>query len=427
MRRLASTCVLVSIAAAIGVCVSHVRGDELVGPPVPPPPTETAASKCKVLHLKIVGDLDNARLAKEFAGAASDLRADDVDLVVLEIGANRWRADVLAEMARSARDAGLVPPAGGNAGTVHRVRWIVWLNDPDDQRVGSGPLGLGVLAERCYTGSKVEVIHEPGEDVRELAPPPPAVDWDQIDQDLRAAVWSRLSQRGCDLLVAAAVPTPRQVLWVTEGATEDRVGPRLKVVDREPPGGSDGEGAERPRPLVMRPPGGDAGALRLRMSPQVLAGLGLVCGQARELGQILAAEHIVARTVSRKSIVSGLADARRRMQDGLAAIDAAREKLDHSLDEAERARGQDAARKRSRAGSSGVGLADDAMRRLLDVEALTGEYPELMRVMPPGQTTVGTTELRLSQAWVAAFQTRRQALTDLRNRAVRLAEPQGAR
>jgi hypothetical protein len=300
------------------------------------------------------------------------------------------------------------------------VPWIVWLNDPADNRVGTGQAALAAVADRCYLGPKTEVVFDPGDDVRELAPPgtptQPGVNWDQIDQDLQAAVWGRLKDRSCEVLLASVLPTPRQPLWMMSAGSGGVGGPSLKLVAVEPSAAS----GSHAMPLVSPAPGAESGAMRLRMDAGAAVGLGLAAGQAKELGQILAARRIAPRPVIRRDLQSGLAAARERLGKDLGAVDAARERLDKCLDEAERLRGHDATKRRSQAGTEGVALADEASRKLLAVEALTAEYPELLRGAPPGQTSVGLTDTRLGFAWNSAFQTRREALTDLRNRALRL-------
>lgn len=382
----------------------------------PPARAETPGTGLLV-HLRIVGDLDNLRLARDFGAAVAVLRDEKPDLVVMEVGANRWRADVLSAMIASGRDGGL---GGGDPGAGVRPRWIVWLNDPQDRRVGAASLALGVLADRCYAQPRLEAVHEPGDDARELAPPPPAIDWEAIEQGLRAAIWRRQSERGGDVLLAAAVPIPGQPLWIVPGedAADSTVAARLRIADREPEA-SDRAGAA---PLVTRVGAGEGTAgLKWRLDPAALSGLGLVAGQARDLGQILAAERFTPRSTARRTVESGLPEARRRLAWLFEGVDAARERIDQALDEAERHRGQDASRRRQRAGGACLPMAEEAMQRVLEAERLTDRYPELLRAMPPGQTSVGMSEQRLSAAWVAAFQSRRQALTDLKNRASRLA------
>jgi hypothetical protein len=106
----------------------------------------------------------------------------------------------------------------------------------------------------------------------------------------------------------------------------------------------------------------------------------------------------------------------------LTAVDVAKEKLDKALDEAEKFKGLDAPRRKIKVGKENIPIADEAAKKLDGVEQLTLDYPELLRVAPPGVTAVEMTPQRLSMAWHNAFQDRRNKLTELRARAVRLAE-----
>lgn len=383
-----------------------------------PPVVAIPLEKQRVGHLKLTGDLDHMKLARQFGDELAAFKRDGVELFVLELNGDRWRADVVSEMIRTASTGGIGSRSG--AGGAMGVPWIVWLCDPVDNRVGTGQAALAAVADRCYLGPKTEIVFEPGNDARSLAPPgtptQPGVNWDQIDQDLQAAVWARLQSRSCDMLLASVLPTPRQPLWIIGVSGGGAGGPSLKLVAAEP--GT--AGGTRAPALVWPAPGGESGAMRLRMEASAAVGLGLAAGQAKELGQILAARRIAPRPVIRHELQSGLAGARERLDRDLSAIDAARERLDKSLDEAERLRGHDATKRRSQAGADAVALADEASRKLLAAEALTGEYPELLRGPPPGQTSIGLTDARLGFAWNTAFQTRREALTELRNRAARL-------
>lgn len=162
--------------------------------------------------------------------------------------------------------------------------------------------------------------------------------------------------------------------------------------------------------------------MKLRMDAETAVGLGLAGGRAKEVGQIIAARHVLPRPLVRHDLRSGLADARARLTREFEAIDAARERLDASLDEAERLRGNDAARQRARVGAQAATMADEATKRLLEVESLTTDYPELLCGAPPGQTPVGVAASRLGFIWNEAFQSRREALAGLRNRAARLTD-----
>lgn len=404
--------------AAWLIAAGAVLGAAVHAPPDAPVETSRAAApvppKLKVLHLRLLGDLTHVRVARDFAAAISSCHDDGVDAIVLEINGNRWRSDVLLQMARACIDAKLMP-APGSALEKERAapRLIVWLNDPADDRVSSAAATFALFAQAAYVGPKLEVAHDPSDESRDLAPPD--VDWARIEEDLRAIVWNRLSARSGDLLLSAALPAPHQPLWLVCGS-QDQDSP-LRVTDREPAAGSS---VVRLASTIA----GEAGdRLRLRLNADSMVRLGIARGQARDIGQILAAERITARQTIRREVRSELASVRATLNSEFAAIDTARERADKTLDEAERLRGHDAKRRQARAGEAALELCDEALKKLLACESVTGDYPELLRNPPPGQTGVGLTEQRLTLYWSTAFQSRRQGIADLRARATRCIEP----
>lgn len=372
---------------------------------------QAATRKIKLLHVRIDGDLDSARFVRDFAEVLGEPRGEGFEMVVLEVSSRRWRTDVLAQLVTVCAAAKVGPARGEPESEGERVRLVAWLNG-DDVRMGTASAALAIVSHVAYAAPRVEVIHEPGDEVRGLAPA--ETDWAGHEQTVRAAVWSRLSARGSDVLLAAAIPSPQQALWLTPHDS-DESGQRMKVVDREPAAGT--TGATRLTTAVTSL--GEA-VFRLKLSAEALMQLGVVQGQARELGQILAAERVTARQTVRREVRSGLASARKRLVAEFAGVDDARNRIDQVLDEAERARGHDAPRKRRKAGESGATMSDEALRRLVACETLTEEYPELLREMPPGQTSVGVAEQRVSWVWSQAFQSRREELAELRARADRL-------
>lgn len=374
-----------------------------------------AIRKVKLLHLRVQGDLDSARLVRDVATALGEPRAEGFDLVVLEVAPQLWRTDVLAQLLAVFGAAKVGPARGEPESEGDRVRLITWLN-ADDGRVSTAGAALAIVSHSAYTTSRLDIVHEPGDEVRNLAPA--ETDWGSHEQAVRAAVWSRLSARGSDVLLAAAIPSPQQALWLAPRGP-DEAGPKLKVIDREPTSAANGTSGGVVRLTTAVTAMGE-GVFRLKVSAETLGQLGLVQGSARELGQILAAERVAARQTVRRDVRSGLQAARKRLIDDFAGVDDARNRIDQTLDEAERAKGHDAARKRAKAGASAAALTEEALRRLVACEQLTQDYPELLRDLPPGQTRVGVAEQRLAWVWSQAFQTRREELAELRARADRL-------
>lgn len=368
------------------------------------PPGEKGAepaARRKVLHLKLKGDMDCSKVVADLREAMGRAAGEGVEVVVLEVCGDSWRGDVLLEAMDLVRG--------------DRPRVVAWLNDPSDGRVGSGQAALGLMAAVCYAGPKTEVVFEGVNDLR--ASGPVGTDWEQVGRDVQARLWGGLRDRGREPLLAALLPRPAQPIWAVFDRPPAEAGARLERVTMIEPSITE---TLRSRALAVGAGGRDE--VRLKIEAGHVCALGIAGGVAKDVGQILSAEHIVPTPLTRAEVVSGYPDARGKVERTLAAVDSARERVDKSLDEAEKLKGMDAARRRGKAGRAGVTMTDEALARLLDAEKLTQEYPELLRVAPPGATNVELTPFRLSAAWFAAFQARRESLAELRARAVRLAE-----
>ncbi|MCC6322435.1 MAG: hypothetical protein IT438_13480 [Phycisphaerales bacterium] len=366
-------------------------------------PAAAPMTKRKVLHLRLKGDLDCMKLVDDLAAATGEARKSGVEVIVLEMSGERWRGDVVS---------GMMPLFKGA-----EVLTIAWLNDPPDGRVGSGQAALALLADRCYIGPKTEVVFEPGHDLRAQAPP--TTNWEQVEQDVQAALWGRLGsvERPRDTLLAAALPTPRQPLWAILDRSPGLSGARLERLVAESP-----SAAEAGRFVSLTSGSTERGELRLRVEPAMAVSIGIAESSARELGQILAAERLTPAPLTRAELESGLAKARQELVKDLAAFDRAAERMDKALDDAEKQRGVDAARRKRKVGKESLPLGDEAAKSLEAVEALVANYPELLRSAPPGVSTVELTAVRLSAAWHDAVQDRKDRLVELRARATRLAE-----
>ncbi len=371
----------------------------LVGPKEP---EEQGLARRKVLHLKLRGELDCIKVVGELERALDRARADGVDVAVLEIGGDQWRADVLLGAMKLLK--------------TERPKVVAWLNDPSDHRVGTGQAALALMASRCYLAPKTEVVFDGSEALRAGAPA--LTEWEQIDRDIQALLWGSLKERGRELLMAAMLPAPSQPLWAMfDRSPTSGPGAKLqKLMMTEP------SSAESTRCIAITSGSADRGSIRVKIDTELALALKLADGSTREVGQLLAAERLSPQPLIRAEVVSGFPDARERLVRSLAAVDAAIERLDKTLDESEKLKGSDVVRRKRQAVPTSVPLADEAMKCLLDAEKLTVEYPELLRSPPPGATVVELTPHRLSAAWFYAFQDRRESVTELRARAARLSE-----
>lgn len=384
-------------ALALAIATSAILAADPPRADAPPPATD----KLRILHLKLRGDLDCTRLTSDLQSTIRKAREDSAEVLLLELDGNRWRADVLLGMAQSLS----APSRPG-------MKLWVLLADSIDNRIGSGQAALGLLADRCYLHPKAQILFDPGDDLRELAPDDTG--FEQIDHDLQGLLWAAARERGRDGLVAALLPTPRQQVWALRGVE----GSFDRLTGRMPE-------SEAPS-LALSSPATEStqgDTFQLRLSAEAAVGIGIAAGQAKDLGQLFALERIAPRALIRRELVSALPEARKTLGDRWAQVDIVRRRIDKSLDEAERLRGHDAPRRKLITGRDSLAPLVEASARLSQIETLLTDYPELLRAAPPGTTSIELTPQRLSRAWFESLQDRRDNLADLKARAERLAEP----
>ncbi|MFN7022195.1 MAG: hypothetical protein ACK4WH_12830 [Phycisphaerales bacterium] len=388
---------------AAGAAARNACAQSPLPEPSPPRTAVEPSVKRKVLHLKLKGDLDSLKMVEDAERAVAQARADGVELVLLELNGDRWRGDVVL---------GLMPVVRPDG-----VRTVVWLNDALDGRVGSGQAALGLTASACYIGPKTEVVYKPVQDLREQAPA--NVDWEHVEDQVRGTLWGRLTspERLRSPLLAAALPWPRQPLWAVLDRAPGLPGARAERIDATAP-----SAAEAGRSVALTSGSAERGGLRLRLDPALAVSTGVAEAACREVGQVLAQERIIPQPLLRAEVTSGLNEARQRLAKDLATLDRSAELMDKALDEAERWRGMDAAKRKTRVGKDTLASVEDAAKLLGSIESLVGGYPELLRAAPPGTSTVELTPQRLSAAWHNAFQNRKDRIAELRARAVRLIE-----
>lgn len=371
-------------------------------PPAPPAPAAPdLPAKLRIVHIKLRGDLDCTRLTSDLQSTLRKAREDSAEVLLLELDGNRWRGDVLLGMAQSLSST-----------SREGMKLWVLLADALDNRIGSGQAALGLLADRCYLHPKAQILFDPGDDLRELAPD--GTGFEQIDHDLQGLLWAAARERGRDGLLAALLPTPRQQVWALRGAE----GPFDRLTGSTPE--SDASALALSSPATESPQGD---AFQLRLSTEAAVGIGIASAQARDLGHVFALERVAPRPLIRRELVSALPEARKTLADRWSQVDAVRRRIDKALDEAERLRGHDSPRRKLIAGRESLAPLVEASARLSQIETLLTDYPELLRAAPPGTTSIELTPQRLSRAWFESLQDRRDNLADLKARAERLAEP----
>lgn len=178
--------------------------------------------------LRIRGDLDAQRTADNFVRAIEDLAERNPRLILVELGGNRTRPDLLFSCARALRDCP-VPTAA-------------WLADPADRTAAPGMLGLALAADQAGLHPTTAIVRTPGDDLTGLDPE--VEDWAVIRLDLRALARDLAETGPLDRLVYESALAPRSSLWITRDPSGVAA-----LTDEEPP-------AQTVPPLVRRTPEG---------------------------------------------------------------------------------------------------------------------------------------------------------------------------
>ncbi len=334
------------------------------------------------LVIRIVGDLDSAKLASEVGDAIS--AAGRVDGLVIETGANAWRRDVVWHIAEGIRQSGL--PS------------VVFLRDREDGRFGTGALMLGVLADVCMLGADTAFLTEVDDEHAGLMPE--AVDVERVDRELGGLLWVAFKRRGQEPSLSEALLGARTSLWVAP----DPVSGLPTLV-------SESVSAEARRVIEARPDGSVRGGL----SSSDLLGLGLADLEARDLRRGLSElghQRVVLRTIEIRNEVS---DARAQVLALLQEVDERIADQERALDRVARPADDRVIPQgayRTAALRARPHLAEIA-RLIRRSERLFDAHPELLATPAPEGTPVGRTRERNVSDWRRVFLARRQALARL--------------
>jgi hypothetical protein len=391
--------VIVCAAIFMGLAVASLAVAE-AAPPFPQS-QEPQARPCKVLHLHVRGDLDSMRLAHDFAEALSSGRADGVEVVVLELSGNRWRADVVHAMAK-AMTAGTSPGAPAGAGAKgHRV--LALLDDESDRRVGFGQAALALLADACAMTPRTVMRFEGPDDLRATASP--ETDWERVDRELQGLVYLSAKDRQADVLLNAVLPRPSGPLWAIPGA--DASTP-WRISTNHPADSS---------AVLIVPAAAEGRTPSVSFDYTTASRLGVINCQAKDCGQLLASQGLRARPILRKELVSGLDEARAQINRLIRQMDDAVRLIDIDLEQSAKLRGQDASKRKREAGARAMNSIVEAGRHLIDAEAVMTQYPELLAALPPGRTPVGQDPEKHPLLWRYRFQDFRDEISRLQGEA----------
>lgn len=397
--------VRVVFAAAVACAWCCARGQTSAGAPTTDGASadRSAPVPRKVLHLHVRGDLDSMKLAREFAERVAAAHEEGVEVLLLELSGDRWRADAVHAMARALRPSS----AGGAAAHRAGLRTMVLLHDDADRRVGFGQAALALLADQCAVSPKTRVVFEASTDLRDAAPP--ETDWEMVDRELQGALYLSARDRQADVLLAALLPRPTGPLWAVPGSAADAPW-RLST-----------NAVEDTRRVLVAPGNEPELPARVELDRVMLRRLGIANLEGADVGQMLAAAGLRARPILRAELASGLAQARGKIEQVIRQLDECLSLVDADIGRANKLRGQDAAKRKREAGEGALRLIIEAERRLLDAEGVMTDYPELLAGLPPGRTPVGQEAEKHPMLWRWLFQDRRDQITSLRAQAEALA------
>jgi len=365
-------------------------------PTTPPGNSTRPASSRKVLHLHVRGDLDSLRLARDFAETLAAARADGVEVVLLELSGDRWRADVVHAMAKALREA----PSPGSPPHAGSRRVLALLDDEVDRRVGFGQASLALLADACTLTPRTNIVFDGADDLRSTASP--ETDWERVDRELQGLIYLAAKDRQADVLLAAFMPKPSGPLWAAPAP--DNTLPWRLMTNRP----------DHASATLLVPAEVEGHTARVQIDGSLAARLGITTCNAKDAGQLLASQELRARPIIRKELVSGLNDARTRLNRLVQQLDDGLRAITIDLAQASKLRGQDAPRQKREAGDRSGRAIAEAERRLLDAEAVMTEYPELLAGLPPGRTPVGQDPEKHPMLWRWRFQDLRNEIDTLR-------------
>lgn len=353
----------------------------------------------RMLHVRLTGDLDSVRMARDLARAIETGRGEGTELVLLEVSGRRWRGDVLREIGRVVTAEPRLP--------------LMVVLDGDGVTIGLGQSWLALLADPgcafATAGTKFE--HASVDELIGLSPT--ETDHATIGQELRTMAAARMGEYGGPILLTALLPRPSGPLWcVTTGEGDGS----LKMLTSEP------TAAEVGRVLASADPRAGAGtpAYRAAFDAETARRLGLVAANVQGTGDVLARRALKVWKTDQIRIASTLGEARRETERAVRGIDEDRAGIKAALDaNREKARSKIATtvEQAREAARRQLPALDAVERKIESAEAVCAEYPELLRTSPPGATTLTDGESGAEAQWRKAFRTRRDDVDRLRQRA----------
>ncbi|MEX2218424.1 MAG: hypothetical protein WD749_06645 [Phycisphaerales bacterium] len=354
-------------------------GDPRAAAPAP-------ARASRILHLRVIGDLETGAMAAAIAAELERAPRERFTSVVLELEFERARPDLVWTVGQAVR-ASRVPVIG----FIHAGR---------GGGVGAGALAIGVLAHSCHVAPRTVIRHSPVDELRWLAPA--GTNWERTGRELSGALWLALKDRSADPALAAVLASPAGAAWA--GSPDDSLPWRIAVGAAPPSGRWEQVAFET-----------EAGFERLELSAETAAALGVARVDTATVAQVIAATAPPPSGRATRTVAGDLEASRQRTERHIRLARDAVARAEAALDIRARARGRAVTTALYHEGArEATGALDAADAALKDAEDVGVERPEVLR-HPPVSRETGTR--KVVPPVVAAIAEVRKEIDRLRTRA----------
>lgn len=359
-----------------------------------PEPAKAPPKEAVVVRVRA---LDSGQAGKEFHELVQKAKEEKAPALVLIVEADLpWRSDVVRDALADTKEAPVavaIGPSAPGAG----VSW--------------GAAALGLAARHLGTPDGTLAVRvETDAEARGLVAG--KVDWPGVEADLRDLLAPHTARRGWVTEGPEVLVFPREGWW---SVLASRGGPR-RVVHGERP--SVGEG-ERVQEVCKAGTGSDPAPFTLD-TRWVDTGTGervVSAGKWQDLCRVI---KVKAPARAGETTTSSVAEVREGVVKALEQVRGFREQVEQGLVEAEK-KGTPP-QQAARAGMRERSRIRGAETALKAVEALLDRFPEVLRTVPPGSTTVNAKPGTNPAKWRTLVQGHRDALAKLEARAAALEE-----
>jgi hypothetical protein len=342
-----------------------------------------------VMRVVITGNLEVMRAAEELRQALAEAHRQRCALVVVELGGDESRLDVVGQMVRHVKGS--------------QVPVVAYLNDRDGV-VGAGALVVGLAAEECVVSPRMKVR---GRCAGQADLVPDEASAGVVMADIGMVLRPHAAERGWNEEVLAGLLSPSGVMWC---AFE---GDSYSVVREEPEG-------EKLALVVERD-----GVHGAELDAKGLVRLRLASSMQEGWGAVMSRRGLMHAPRVERTINADFGASRARAESLVMTVDEALERAAAVLKLAwPPTQSVSPAKYREAAEKGGRELAH-ASGALRELEDLLEKYPEVLRRPAPGQTAVAGRPSTYATRWRTMVQSRRDKLRKLEQTAERFATVRG--